>query len=286
MSGSARLDGKVAVVTGGASGIGEGTVRLFANEGARVVIADLQDAKGQHLAEELGTTTSYLRTDVSDEDQVRAAVEHAVAKFGRLDCMFNNAGFGGVGGPIEDTDMAGYDSTMAVLLRGVFLGIKHSARVMKAQGAGSIISTASIAGLQAGFGPHVCSAAKAAVIHLSRSVSVEVAPFGVRSNVICPGVTVTNIFTAQRGLTEQQAQAALPLVDAALADWAPMRRSGQPADIAEAALWLASDASSYVTGQAIVVDGGLTAGRQIGDFGARLASALGVNPAAMPNQGR
>ena len=282
----ARLDGKVAVVTGGASGIGEGTVRLFASEGARVVIADLQDEKGQHIAEDLGTTTSYLRTDVSAEDQVRAAVEHAVAKFGRLDCMFNNAGFGGVGGPVEDTDMAGYDTTMAVLLRGVFLGIKHSAKVMKAQGSGSIISTASIAGLQAGFGPHVYSAAKAAVIHLSRSVSVELAPFGVRSNAICPGVTVTNIFTAQRGLSEEQAEAALPLIDAALADWAPMKRSGQPADIAEAALWLASDASSYVTGQAIVVDGGLTAGRQIGDFGLRLASALGVNPAALSGQAR
>ncbi len=281
-----RLDGKVALVTGGASGIGEGTVRLFASEGARVVIADLQDEKGQHIAEDLGTTTSYLRTDVSAEDQVRAAVEHAVAKFGRLDCMFNNAGFGGVGGPVEDTDMAGYDTTMAVLLRGVFLGIKHSARVMKAQGSGSIISTASIAGLQAGFGPHVYSAAKAAVIHLSRSVSVELAPFGVRSNAICPGVTVTNIFTAQRGLSEEQAEAALPLIDAALADWAPMKRSGQPADIAEAALWLASDASSYVTGQAIVVDGGLTAGRQIGDFGLRLANALGVNPASLSSQAR
>ena len=119
----ARLDGKVAVVTGGASGIGEGTVRLFAAEGARVVIADIQDGRGQQLAEELGPTTAYLRTDVSQEDDIRTAVEHAVKKWGRLDCMFNNAGFGGVSGPIELTDMAGYDATMAVLLRAVFAGI-------------------------------------------------------------------------------------------------------------------------------------------------------------------
>ncbi len=135
----ARLDGKVAVITGGASGIGEGTVRLFAEEGARVVIADIQEGRGQALAEELGATTAYLQTDVSQEAGIAAAVQYAVSKWGRLDCMFNNAGFGGVSGPIELTDMDGYDRTMAVLLRAVVAGMKHAAAVMKPQGSGSII---------------------------------------------------------------------------------------------------------------------------------------------------
>ena len=279
------LDGKVAVVTGAASGIGEGTVRRFAEEGARVVIADVQDGPGSHLAEELGPSTSYLHTDVSQEDDVRAAVAHAVDKWGRLDCIFNNAGFGGVAGPIEETDMAGYDGTMAVLLRGVFLGIKHASAVMKQQRSGSIISTASVAGLQAGFGPHVYSAAKAAVIHLTRSVSVELAPFGVRANAICPGVIVTNIFTASLGAENDGIREAVRgRLGDAFSGMAPMQRAGLPSDIADAAAWLASDQSSYVTGQAITVDGGLTAGRDFADFGGRIASAYGLTPEQFQQQ--
>jgi len=279
------LDGKVAVVTGAASGIGEGAVRRFAEEGARVVIADVQDGPGSHLAEELGPSTSYLHTDVSQEDDVRAAVAHAVDKWGRLDCIFNNAGFGGVAGPIEETDMAGYDGTMAVLLRGVFLGIKHASAVMKQQRSGSIISTASVAGLQAGFGPHVYSAAKAAVIHLTRSVSVELAPFGVRANAICPGVIVTNIFTASLGAENDGIREAVRgRLGDAFSGMAPMQRAGLPSDIADAAAWLASDQSSYVTGQAITVDGGLTAGRDFADFGGRIASAYGLTPEQFQQQ--
>ena len=158
-----RLENQVAIITGAASGIGEGTVRKYVSEGARVVIADIQDERGGALAEELGPGTTYIRTDVSEEEQVAAAVGQAVSKWGRLDVMFNNAGFGGVSGNIEDLDMAAYDSTMAVLLRAVFAGSKHAVRQMKAQGSGCIINTASIAGLQAGFGPVTYSAAKAAV---------------------------------------------------------------------------------------------------------------------------
>lgn len=273
----ARLDGKVAVITGGASGIGEGTVRLFAEEGAQVVIADIQDERGQQLAEELGTQTAYLRTDVSQEAQVRAAIQLAVDKWGRLDCMFNNAGFGGVSGPVELTDMDGYDQTMAVLLRGVFLGIKHASAVMKQQRSGSIVSTASIAGMQAGFGPHVYSAAKAAVIHLTRSVSIELGEFGVRANAVCPGVIGTNIFTTPFGLTGAIADAAVAKVSDAFADWAPLKRSGVPRDIAEAVAWLASDSASYVTGQAIAIDGGLTAGRDVTEMRDRIGRAYGID---------
>ncbi len=277
-----RIEGKVAVVTGGASGIGEGTVRRFVQEGARVVIADVQDARGEKLAEELGTNVSYYHTDVAQEEEVRASVAHAVNKWGRLDCMYNNAGFGGVSGPIESIDMAAYDQTMSVLLRGVFLGVKHAAAVMKEQRHGSIISTASIAGVQAGFGPVVYSAAKAAVMHLTRCVALELAEFEVRANAICPGLTLTNIFTAALGLEDSAREAAISRVDYALHDWAPLGRSGLPADIANAALWLASDESSYVTGQSIIVDGGLTAGRNIAELGGRLAAAFGMTPPPPP----
>ncbi len=253
-----RLEGKVAVVTGGASGIGEGTVRLFAGEGAKVVIADIQEARGEKLAEELGTATAFARTDVSQEDDIAAAIDLAVRKWGRLDCLYNNAGFGGVGGPIEDLDMTEYDKTMAVLLRGVFCGVKHSARVMKPHGSGSIISTASVAGVGAIFGPSVYSAAKAAVIHMSKALAVELAPAGIRVNAICPGGIATPIFGKGMGLDAEQADGTVEFMRMALAQSQPIKRSGEPNDIAEAALWLASDASSFVTGHALVVDGGIT----------------------------
>ncbi|MGE0599219.1 MAG: SDR family NAD(P)-dependent oxidoreductase [Dehalococcoidia bacterium] len=279
-----RLENQVAVITGAASGIGEGTARKYIAEGARVVIADLQDERGGALAEELGPNSTYLHTDVSSEEDVAAAVNHAVERWGRLDVMFNNAGFGGVSGPIEDLDMSGYDNTMAVLLRGVFLGAKHATRQMKAQGGGVIINTASIAGLQAGFGPVVYSAAKAAVAHMSRCLAVELAPFNIRVNAICPGIVMTHIFTNSLGIPGQMQDAMIPRLDAALASWAPIGRSGVPEDIANTALWLASAEASYVTGQAITVDGGLTAGRQMAEFGERLAGAFGVDPATLRGQ--
>lgn len=279
-----RLENQVAIITGAASGIGEGTVRKYAAEGARVLIADIQDERGSALAEDLGPNTSYLHTNVALEEDVARAVSTAVSRWGRLDVMFNNAGFGGVGGPIEDLDMDGYDQTMNVLLKGVFIGAKHAARQMKAQGSGVIINTASIAGLQAGFGPVVYSAAKAAVAHASRCLAVELAPFGIRVNAICPGVILTNIFTNSLGVPAEMREALLPKIDSALASWAPMGRSGIPEDIANTALWLASPEAAYVTGQAITVDGGLTAGRSMAEFGERLAGAFGIDPATFAAQ--
>jgi NAD(P)-dependent dehydrogenase (short-subunit alcohol dehydrogenase family) len=257
----AQLEGKVAVITGGASGIGEGTVRKFAGEGAKVVISDVQDARVQKLAEELGPSVSYYHTDVASEEDVRAAIAHAVQKWGRLDVMFNNAGFGGVSGSICDTDMAAYDNTMAVLLRGVVLGMKHAGRVMREQGNGCIISTASVAGVGLGFGPHVYSAAKAAVIHLTKSVANELGESGVRVNAICPGGIATPIFGKGMGLSPEQADLTVDLMKVRLAQGQPIRRAGVPEDIANAAAWLASDAASFVTGHALVVDGGITTGR-------------------------
>lgn len=256
-----QIEGKVAVITGGASGIGEGTVRLFVQEGAKVLIADVQDARGEKLAEELGPAASYRHTDVSQEADVRGAIEHAVSKWGRLDCIYNNAGFGGVSGPIESTDMAAYDATLAVLLRGVVLGMKHAAPVMKAQGTGSIISTASVAGIGVGNGPHIYSAAKAAVIHLTKSVANELGEHGVRVNCIAPGAIVTPIFGKGMGLTPEQADQTLDAIKLRFHEAQPIKRAGLPSDIAEAALWLASDASSFVTGHTLLVDGGLLTGR-------------------------
>lgn len=256
-----QLDGKVAVITGGASGIGEGTVRKFVESGARVVISDVQDARGQRLAEELGTSATFYHTDVSHEEEVRAAVGHAVQKWGRLDVMFNNAGFGGVSGSILETDMDSYDQTMAVLLRGVVIGMKHAGRVMKEQGSGSIISTSSVAGVGIGFGPHIYSAAKAAVIHLTRSVANELGESGVRVNAICPGGIATPIFGKGMGLSPEQADLTVDLMKVRLAEGQPIRRAGLPQDIANAAAWLASDESTFVTGHALVVDGGITTGR-------------------------
>ena len=191
-----------------------------------------------------------------------ALVDHAQKTFGRLDCMFNNAGFAGVGGPIAETPADGFDAAIRVLFRGVFLGIKHAARVMQAQRSGSIISTASVAGISSGFGPHVYSAAKAAVIQLTRSVASKLGEMNVRVNCICPGGIATPIFGKSLDLPTQIADQIIEPMKERLKRMQPIPRSGVPSDIAEAALWLASDASTFVNGHALVVDGGLTTGRR------------------------
>jgi NAD(P)-dependent dehydrogenase (short-subunit alcohol dehydrogenase family) len=256
-----RLKGKVALITGGASGIGEATVRLFAEEGASVMLADIQDDRGGRLAAELGARAGYVHADVSREADVQTAVDETCRRFGRLDCIFNNAGYAGVGGRIDEIPIDGFDATMGVLVRGVFLGIKHAARVMKPQGSGSIISTASVAGLRTGFGPHVYSAAKAAVIHLTHSVAMELGESGVRVNCICPGGIATPIFGKSAGLSAERAEEIIPLMKSVLENMQPIKRPGVPEDIARAALWLASDESSFVNGHALVVDGGMIGGR-------------------------
>jgi NAD(P)-dependent dehydrogenase (short-subunit alcohol dehydrogenase family) len=274
-----RLAGKVALVTGGASGIGEATVRLFVAEGASVVIADLQDERGRRVAAELGVRAAYEHADVSREADVKAAVDATVARFGRLDCIFNNAGYGGVGGRIGEIPVEGFDATLGVLLRGVFLGMKHAAPVMTRQGSGSIISTASIAGLRTGLGPHVYSAAKAAVIHLTRTVAMELGEHNVRVNCICPGGIATPIFGKGLGLSPERAEEIVPLMKGVLENLQPIKRAGLPEDIAQAALWLASDDSTFVNGHALVVDGGLTGGRSWSESQFRRATlrqALGL----------
>ncbi|WP_218509247.1 glucose 1-dehydrogenase [Variovorax sp. dw_308] len=256
-----RLDSKVAVITGGASGIGEASVRLFAREGAKVVIADLQDERGRRLADELGPQVVFQHTDVSREADVQEAIDVALSMFGRLDCLFNNAGIPGPGGPIENLAAEGWDHAMAVLVRSAYLGMKHAAPIMKRQGSGSIVSTASVAGLQAGFSGHAYAAAKAAVINLTRSVATELGESGVRVNCICPGGVATPIFGRGMGLDAEEAERSAGIMLMALANVQPLQRAGVPDDIANAALWLASDDSSFVNGHALVVDGGISCGR-------------------------
>ncbi len=252
-----RLAGRTAIVTGGASGIGAATVRLFAEEGARVLIADTQTQRGEELASQLGDAAAFRRVDVTRDDDVRGVVEEAVKRWNRLDCMFNNAGFGGALGSIETTTVEEFDITFDVLLKGVFLGIKHAAPVMRAQGGGSIINTASVAGLKTGESPHLYSVAKAAVIHLTRSVALELGEHGIRVNCICPGIVATPLAAGSPKVDD----AGLKKFADALAKAQVLGRVGQPEDIARAALWLASDESAWVTGHAQVVDGGALAGR-------------------------
>jgi NAD(P)-dependent dehydrogenase (short-subunit alcohol dehydrogenase family) len=256
----ARLAGKRVVVTGAASGIGESTARLFAAEGASVVITDIDASRGERIAAELGGQCRFVHADVAAEGGVDAAVDVAVQAFGGLDCIYNNAGTPGSVGAIEDIDMASFDRTVAVHLRGVFLGIRAAARVMRPQGHGSIINAGSVAGLSSGYAGHDYSACKAAIIQLTRTTANELGEDGIRVNAICPGAIATSIFGRAAGLDGDEAQRTVPFMAMALGDLAPIRRAGSPADIAEAALWLASDASGFVNGQAISVDGGLLTG--------------------------
>ena len=259
-----RLDGKVAVITGGASGIGEASVRLFVEEGAEVVVADVQDERGGNLASELGA--EYVHADVTREEDVEAVVSHAVDVYGRLDCMFNNAGIAGAVGPIESVTVEAFNQTVAVLLRGVFLGVKHAAPVMRAQGGGSIINTASVAAIRTGYGNHIYSAAKAGVVQFTRSVAMELGEDNVRVNCILPGFIPTPMIAHARGVPIGEADAKLEDITESFREAQPLRRPGHPDDIAKAALWLASDESSFVNGHALAVDGGVSGGRMWSDY--------------------
>ncbi len=248
------LKDRVALVTGGASGIGAATAQLFAERGARVVIADLQEERGDTLAREIDG--SFVRVDVTSEAEVSGAVDAALNRHGRLDCMFNNAGFGGALGPIDETSEEDYDITMDVLLKGVFFGIKHAARVMKPQGSGNILNTASVAGLMSGYSPHLYSVAKAAVISLTQTTALELAHWNIRVNCICPGFITTPLAV---GLDADEEQITRFRDFASGAQ--PVERAGDPKDIAEAAAFLVSDHASFITGHAQIVDGGVSLGR-------------------------
>jgi NAD(P)-dependent dehydrogenase (short-subunit alcohol dehydrogenase family) len=253
------LTDKVAVITGAASGIGEGVVRHFVDEGAAVVVADIQDDAGEALAKDLGPRGVFQHTDVTKEQDVAAAVDRAVREFGRIDCMYNNAGGFGARGSILEIDEAGFDFTCALLLKSVFFGMKHAGAAMVAHGGGSILSTASISGLPIGDGPHLYRTFKAAVIQLTKSVALELGESNVRVNSILPGGVATPLVFGAIG-AEGADDKAKTGIRKAMAKTQPLPRGGETFDVARAAAWLASDASDYVTGQALTVDGGESLG--------------------------
>ena len=273
-----RLKNKVAVITGGASGMGRATTLRFLEEGAAVVIADFnEDTGAQTLAlaaeRNFREQIRFIRTDVAKEPDIAAMIDLAVADFGRLDIVFNNAGVGGAFGPIWDVKVEEWDYTFDVLAKGVFLGIKHAALAMKKLGrGGSIINTASVAGLSGGGGPLVYSAAKAAVVNLTRAAAIQLAGDRIRVNAICPGGVLTPL--TDRG----DPAAAAKRMD----QFQPWPEHGKLEHIAGAALFLASDDSEFVTGEALVVDGGLTAAgpdiyRSLGVAREAQVSQIGLN---------
>jgi NAD(P)-dependent dehydrogenase (short-subunit alcohol dehydrogenase family) len=252
-----RLKNKVAVITGGCSGIGLGTVEHFVAEGAQVMVGDIDDAAGAALAARFEGRVAYTHCNVMEESQIEALMAAAVARFGGLDIVFNNAGAGGTPARIDEMTGDGWDRTQSLLLRSVALGIRYAVPHLKARGGGAIVNTASIAGVQSGAAPIAYSVAKAGVIHLTRIAGAELARSGIRVNAVCPGLILTNIFTAN---TERVPAEAAPQVKQMLAKVAPhsqpIAKAGLPEDIAKAVLFFASDDSAFVTGEHLLVDGG------------------------------
>ena len=282
MQGStARLAGKVAIITGATGGIGARTAQRLVAEGARVVLAGRRAAAGEALAARLGEATSFVRTDVTVEDDVRRLVAHAVERFGRIDCLFNNAGALSPGAEVARLALGDLDAAFALHVRGALAGIKHVAPVMQRQRAGSIINMASIAGITAGIAGVAYSTAKAGVRQLSRCAAIELGEHGIRVNSVSPGPVVTAIFGRALGLDAGAAEQAAERVRAALERYLPevqpLPGAGSADDVAHAVVFLASDESRFVTGHDLVIDGGSMAGRPAAVLRAqraRLAAAL------------
>jgi NAD(P)-dependent dehydrogenase (short-subunit alcohol dehydrogenase family) len=260
-----ELAGKVAIVTGGASGIGAGIVEKFSAEGARVVIADVQRDRGEDLAATLGADAVFRLADVSEPDQVGALVAGAVETFGGLDVMVNNAGVSSrMHRSFLDDDLADFHRVMSVNVLGVMAGTRDAARQMATSGGGSIINVSSIGGILAGGGVMTYRASKAAVIMFTKSAAIELAYYDIRVNCIAPGNIPTPLLatTTTEMSAEDLARFEYAIREQMRAD-RPLQREGTPADIAEAALYLAGDRSRYVTGTVLPVDGGTVAGKAI-----------------------
>ncbi len=279
-----RLEGKVAFITGACSGIGLATAQLFIEEGACVLAADIQDDAGQALQQRFAGRLKYAHCDVTQPAQIQAAVDRAAAGFGGLDIVFNNAGAGGQRGGMEEMTLEGWDLTMNLLLRSVMAGTMYALPHLKARGGGAIVNTSSISALATGYAPVAYSTAKAAVLHFSKLCAADLARHRIRVNAVVPGFIATSIFGAGFGLDRQAAQQMAATLTERGGSLQPAGRTGQPGDIAEAVLYLASDAASFVTGTQLVVDGGMTVGtRASWDPSAPrpVQEALGLTPEAL-----
>jgi NAD(P)-dependent dehydrogenase (short-subunit alcohol dehydrogenase family) len=258
-----RLDGKVALITGGTSGIGEATVELFIAEGAKVMIVGRNADKGAAMVEALGAAARFHRADVTLEAEIKAAVDATAQAFGRLDILFNNAG-GGTQGGVEDVTEAQFTYAMSLLLASVVFGIKHATPLMKAQGWGSIINNSSVAALRTHMGGYLYSIAKAGVTQATKLAGMELGRHGISVNCISPGGIATPIFFGgskrAAGMDQERVDATMAKLERNLAKATPIQKSGLPRDIAAAALFLASDEGHYVNCHDLVVDAGMTAG--------------------------
>ncbi|MCB2073320.1 MAG: SDR family oxidoreductase [Novosphingobium sp.] len=258
-----ELAGKVAIVTGGARGLGGATVELFAEEGAKVVIADVLDDEGQALADKLGDAVRYKHTDVSQEAELQALVDFAVTEFGGLHVMFNNAGLSdNLFAPLLEADLSCFDKIMSVNVMGVMLGTQVAGRHMAKSGGGSIINTSSISGIQPGHGFFTYRASKAAVVNFTQTAAIELGPHLIRVNCICPGNIPSDMgtFAKPSGPGSDKAARIAQAVKDVRMGFQPLKRQGSGRDIAEGALYFACDRSAQVTGQIMSIDGGATAG--------------------------
>jgi xanthoxin dehydrogenase len=256
-----RLEGKVAAITGAASGFGAATARRFVAEGCKVVLGDIQQGPGAALAKELGNSAVFVQCNVTREADIAALVDRAVSEFGTLDIMFNNAGIVGAVGPIATTPANEWSATLDVLLNGVFYGMKHAARVMQPRMKGSIVSMASTAGIMGGLGPHAYCAAKHAVVGLTKNVGAELCRYGIRVNAIAPAGMATAMVANLSG-----DYTAIEATKVTLAKSSPLiNRPGVAEDVANAALWLASDESGYTNGHTLTTDAGTTTGATAGN---------------------
>ena len=258
-----KLDGKITIVTGATSGIGRRTVEIFVEEGAKVLATGRREELGRSLEAALGKDKCiFVKADATKEADVKAMFEACLAKWGRLDCLFNNAGGPAPVGGIETVPVEGFDAAMATLVRSVMLGIKHAAPIMMKQGSGSIINNGSIAGRRAGYSTSIIyGAAKAAVNHLTVCTAMQLGEKNVRVNSISPGGIATGIFAKALGVAPDKADTYAEAAKKMMATMQPIPRAGLTDDIAKAAVFLASDDSSFINGHDLVVDGGVVGGR-------------------------
>ena len=269
-----ELSGKVAIITGGASGIGRATVELFVEEGAKVVIADIDVARGEGLASILGAATLFKQTDVADAKQVQALVDFAVERFGALHVMFNNAGISGaMYQRFLDDELKDFQRVLGINLFGVMVGSQRAARYMAQHGGGSIINTTSIAGIKAGYGVMSYRASKAAVIQFTKSLAIDLGEYGVRVNCIAPGHIPSEMSSySEPGMSPEVAERVRKAVQPVRSSGQPLKRQGAPRDVAQAALYLAGERSVQVTGMVLPVDGGTVAGDPVNHLAEILAA--------------
>lgn len=255
-----RFSNKTVVITGAASGIGEEAARLFAREGAIVIASDIDEANGQRVADAAQGDVRFRRCDVCKPAEVKALMDDAAAETGGIDVLFNNAGAGGARPPIQAIEPDEWDSTMDLLLRSVAMGIRYAVPHMKGRPGASIVNVSSVAAVGPGYAPTAYSVAKAGVLHLTKMAAADLAQFGIRVNAIQPGFIMTNIFTRNLEVPEEQKVLAKDALRQMSSNAQPVARSGEARDIAEACAYLASEAGSFLNGTSLLVDGGLTLG--------------------------